>query len=201
MDLSRGPIRPRPPVRRSRGSFVRARLFATLLAVLVLPFAIFNFRVADQVRREIDGRDRAKSQAVAGLAAEAVDAHFDGLLIYVEGFATRPSLRAALERKDGTEVRALLRELVEKNRNLGRAFITDPEGLERYDWPPDESVIGKSFAFRDWYKGVRAAKSAYVSEIYERAAAPKCDVVALAVPLQGGNDLAGYLSRSTRSIP
>jgi len=182
MGPSRGPqssptSRPAVPwFLRSRG-----RLLVTLLAVLVIPFAILNFAVVKRVRGAIAERERAKNQAVAGLAADAVGAHFEGLVVYVEGFAARPALRAALEAQSVAEVQDLLRELVQKSRNLKRAFIADAEGYERYDWPNDAAVIGQRFAHRDWYKGVVAAKTTYVSEIYERAAAPKCDVLSLAL--------------------
>lgn len=194
MDSTRGPqptAIPRPAVPwflRSRG-----RLLVTLLAVLVVPFTIFNFAVVKRVRGAIAERERAKNQAVAGLAADAVGAHFEGLVVYIEGFAARPAFRTALELENSADVQDLLREFVEKSRNLGRAFVSDPQGYERYDWPNDPTVIGQSFAHRDWYKGVVAANTTYVSEIYVRAAAPKCEVVSLAVPIRGTKGLLGYL--------
>jgi signal transduction histidine kinase len=91
-------------------------------------------------------------------------------------------------------VRSHLRDLVQGNAHLDRAFVTDPGGVERYDWPADPSVIGKSFAFRDWYHGVTREGRSYVSEVYLRAAAPRRDVVAIAVPVRGtGGRPLGYL--------
>src|SRR6185503_10152571 len=56
------------------------------------------------------------------------------------------------------------------------------------------SVIGTSFAFRDWYRGVSTLGQTYVSEVYLRAAAPKIDIVSVTTPIFGpdGKTL-GYL--------
>ncbi len=172
----------------------RVRIFVTLVAVLAIPFGIFNFEVAARARKTILDRQFAMNSAVAKLGADAVDAHFEGLLTYVEGFATRPALADAIAGAQADDVHELLQELVQKNPSLNRAFVSDPAGIERYDWPPDENVIGVDFSHRDWYRGVTERKEAYVSEIYERAAAPKCDVVALAVPIRGSaGEVRGYL--------
>jgi signal transduction histidine kinase len=172
----------------------RARIFVTLLAVLAIPFGIFNFDVAARARRTVLDRQFAMNSAVARLGADAVDAHFEGLLTYVEGFARRSELAEAVAGAREQDIRDLLRELVQRNPSLNRAFVSDPAGVERYDWPPDDSVIGMDFSHRDWYRGVREKQEAYVSEIYERAAAPKCDVVALAVPIgRAPDEVRGYL--------
>ena len=200
MDPSRGPTAPLHSVRAHPDPQVpwflrsRVRLFVTLLVVLAIPFGIFNYEVATRARKTVLDRQFAMNSAVARLGAESVIAHFEGLLTYVRSFATRPALEEAVARTQMEETRTLLRELVEKNPSLNRAFVTDPAGVERCDWPVDERVIGMSFAYRDWFRGVTETKQAYVSEIYERAAEPKCDVVALAVPIRGSKeDVLGYL--------
>lgn len=200
MDPSRGPTAPLHPDRAHPDPQVpwflrsRVRLFVTLLAVLAIPFGIFNYEVASRAKKTVLDRQFAMNSAVARLGAESVDAHFEGLLTYVKEFATRAVLEDAVAAGRTDEIRGLLREFVEKNRSLNRAFVTDPAGVERCDWPVDERVIGMSFAYRDWYRGVTEKKDAYVSEIYERAAEPRCDVVALAVPIRGSSEqILGYL--------
>ncbi len=173
----------------------RARLFATLLVVLALPFAVFSADVALNARKSLEEQASRQNTAAARLGAEAVEAHFEGLSRYMEAYARSPDLAAAIEAQDAQAVRAHLKDLIQGNRrNLDRVFIADPNGVERYDWPVDPTVIGKSFAFRDWYKGVSRGRDTYVSEVYLRAATPKRYVVAIAVPIVGSGDaILGYL--------
>jgi signal transduction histidine kinase len=172
----------------------RTRLFATVLLVVGLPFAAFSVDVALNARRVLESQAAEQNTAAARLGAQAVDALFEGLVRYVESYTRRPELASALQADDEDGVRSHLRDLVQGNSHLDRAFITDPGGVEKYDWPADPSVIGKSFAFRDWYHGVTREGRAYVSEVYLRAAAPRRDVVAIAVPVRGsGGRTMGYL--------
>ncbi len=92
-------------------------------------------------------------------------------------------------------MRAMLQEIVTTSHALNRAFVTDAAGTELFDWPPDPNVIGRNFAFRDWYRGVTKSEKTYVSEVYRRAALPPQLVVAIAtrVPAVGGDGTQAYL--------
>jgi len=91
-------------------------------------------------------------------------------------------------------MRARLQELVKTNGHFDRAFLASGAGIEVCDWPPDPTVLGKSFAFRDWYRGVSSLQATYVSEVYLRAGAPRLDVVSVTTPVRAPDgDTAGYL--------
>jgi hypothetical protein len=66
---------------------------------------------------------------------------------------------------------------------LTRAFIADAQGVERYDYPHDPTVIGKDFSFRDWFQGAAATRATYVSAVYNRAALGQPLVVSIATPI------------------
>src|SRR5258708_37144337 len=46
------------------------------------------------------------------------------------------------------------------------------------------SGMGRSFAERDWYKGVSKEWKTYVSDVYQRAAAPPANIFAVAAPIR-----------------
>ncbi|MCB9532558.1 MAG: sensor histidine kinase [Myxococcales bacterium] len=171
----------------------RRRLALVLLVALALPVGTFTAAV------EIQAHDTLEAQAVdangnsARLAAEVVDALFEGFQRFVESQAAREALHGALQAGDADAVRELLHAFVETNPAFDRVFVTSPEGVELYDWPHDPQVIGKSFADRDWYRGVSSRGATYVSEVYRRAAAPRWDIIAVTTPIVGDDGLLGYL--------
>ncbi len=54
----------------------------------------------------------------------------------------------------------------------------------RVIYPPHPSVVGRNFAFRDWYKGVSRLHQPYISEVYRSAVPPEDLVVAVSVPIE-----------------
>ncbi len=159
-------------------------LCLALVAGIAVPFGAFASAALISARDALESQAKRENLVAARLGAEAVEARLEGLARYVESFAGRGELAQAVGRGSDGAVRAQLRALVEGSPDVGRAFLTDPAGILRYDWPPDPAVLGQSFAFRDWFAGVTASGGTYVSEIYERAATPKELVIAVGAPLR-----------------
>jgi signal transduction histidine kinase len=167
---------------------------ATLVLIVGVPFAAFSLYVIGSARAALRNQAIESNSVAADLGADFATAHFDGLLRYLESYARRPSLRAAIERKDAATVRTHLEEIVRNSKSIDRAFLTDVDGVELYDWPPDPRVIGLSFAYRDWYKTVAKEQRSIVSEIYVRQAEPISQVVAIATPVVGSDGAQlGYM--------
>ena len=73
-------------------------------------------------------------------------------------------------------------------------FLSDADGNVKSVSPAAPEVLGKNFAYRDWYKGAISTGKPYVSEVYKRANGPKINVVAMATPIMGDNQkIAGIL--------
>lgn len=67
---------------------------------------------------------------------------------------------------------------------IERIFIANPKGILVADAPSLPDVVGKDFSFRDWYKGVSRDWRPYVSNIYQRTAEPRYNVIAVTVPIK-----------------
>jgi len=172
----------------------RWRLSLALLVALAVPMAVLTTAVVVNARQTLETQAFQQNTVAARLGAQAVESHFEGLARYIESAARRREVRDALIADDLAAMRAELRVLVESNEHFDRAFLATPEGIECGDWPADPSVIGKSFAFRDWYIGVSRAQDTYASEAYLRAGAPRVDVVAVSTPVRAEDGrTAGYL--------
>jgi signal transduction histidine kinase len=66
-------------------------------------------------------------------------------------------------------------------------FLADPAGTLIVDIPELPGVRGKNFAYRDWYRGMIRNWLPYVSNVYQRAAEPRYNVIAISVPIKADN--------------
>ncbi|MDO8600752.1 MAG: cache domain-containing protein [bacterium] len=86
-----------------------------------------------------------------------------------------------------------------KEEFVGQVFLVDSSGIFVASDPPAPEVMGKNFAFRDWYKGVMGTQYAYLSEVYKRAPEPQYNVVTMAMPIIGENQrVAGIVGFQMR---
>ncbi|MGE5220075.1 MAG: response regulator, partial [Chloroflexota bacterium] len=70
---------------------------------------------------------------------------------------------------------------------IDRSFVADLNGVLMADSPALPDVRGQSFATRDWYQGVRRGWRPYISDVYQRNAVPRFNVIAAAVPVKAEN--------------
>ncbi|HET9253106.1 MAG TPA: ATP-binding protein [Candidatus Eisenbacteria bacterium] len=175
---------------RSR-SLARYLLFALAPAVPLVGLVHLIVRSTVRSAEESAGR---RAVAVAKLGSTAVDEYFRGLTSYVEAYSRNPALATAAASRDEGKAREILRSLLEGNGRVDRTFVTDSSGILWTDYPYEQPVIGKSFAHRDWFRGVSSRESTYVSTAYNRAAGKQERSIAVATPIRlPGGGTGGYL--------
>ncbi|MEI8344613.1 MAG: ATP-binding protein [Candidatus Omnitrophota bacterium] len=174
------------------------RFFIIFVLTLVVPMVVFISLLLFQMQASFKKQAVEKNREAVALSAQVIHEHFLGITQYSQLFVRRQLMLSAIENKGATVVRRHLEEFITQNSNVERVFIVDPDGVELYDYPHDPKVIGKSFAFRDWYKGVAQSQKTYISEVYKRAAAPEYYVIAVATPIRTPEGvLLGYLVTQT----
>ena len=174
-----------------RRSIIRFAILFVSIAVPLLALVYFPVRAALRGARESAAR---QSVAQVSLAATGIDEYLRGIAGYLEAYSRNPALRTAVEHHDEDLARAVLSEAHRSHPRVDRVFLTDPAGIEWSDYPHDPKVIGKSFAHRDWYRGVALTESTYVSSVYRRAAGRQEKTVAIATPVGAdGRPVEGYL--------
>jgi signal transduction histidine kinase/DNA-binding response OmpR family regulator len=162
-----------------------AMLFVVAAAAPLTLLAYFSLTLAgDAVRREVERRMTSS----AALSAEVVRGEMTGLRELVESYAKRPSLIDALDdpvrtATDAQYIDLHLRELRGAREGIYTTFVAAPNGRLVDIVPATPSIVGKNFAFRDWYKGVTGTGRPYISEAYRTQAAGKPIVVAAAAPV------------------
>ncbi len=154
---------------RAAWSSLRTVVLLTLAGLLpVALLAASSILVAShQVTSEVNKR----IQATAAVSAVYVGEQLSGLSALVHSYATRPLLVASLSAgaAGDADVAGHLRSLSTTGRGVSGAFITDLRGTLTHVQPPAPQVVGRNFAFRNWYKGLRATGRPYVSTAYQTA--------------------------------
>ncbi|MGE5175395.1 MAG: cache domain-containing protein [Hyphomicrobiales bacterium] len=160
-----------------------ATRFFLFLAIVTGTLVGAAYWVGGAIERHADavaGRDCAIH---ARLAASVVDEHIRGVGLGLDAAADNPRLAAACRVRDIETARAYLRRLVSLSGRFDRVFLADTAGVEWCDYPEDARVLGRSFAYRQWFRWVHATNARYVSPRYARAAGKREASLAIAVPV------------------
>jgi signal transduction histidine kinase/CheY-like chemotaxis protein len=153
-------------------------LVATLLLAMLGGLILFFVKAA-----EVEGREYlAQNDAIARSVAAAIESHEQGYLRVLRSYAGRFRFRESIKRRDGTEASVHLRQLRATFPELDRVFLADSAGVVWVTEPERPEIYGRSYAFRDWYRGVSASWQPYMSEVY-RTDIGGALAVALAAPI------------------
>jgi len=185
------------PARRDRTTLL-AVAGGLVAVVLLVVLAVVVFQRADSALRD-QARRRVKEDTT--LAARLVGEQtlrFSELVLEHAGalstLAGGPleSLTPAQARVATSELRALDMG----TRGLRAAALVSPTGRLLVAYPPNPAFYGRSFAFRDWFRGVTKLRSPYVSRVFRSAAAghPKTVTVAALVRSATGHRVVGILT-------
>jgi len=151
---------------------------AILLLVVFVGVSLFFVRATDVEEREY----LAQNDAIARSVAASIEAREQGYLNVLRSYAGRFRFRESVKRLDAKEAVVHLRQLHQTFPELDRVFLADPAGIVWVTEPETPEIYGRSYAFRDWYRGVSASWQPYMSEIYQTDIG-HASAVALAVPI------------------
>ena len=114
-----------------------------------------------EVTRQVDDR----VWATAATSAVVVGQQTADLATLVQSYADGPSLSRELAAgsADGAQITSMLSRLTAAAGVGSSTFISDLAGTTLFRNPPAPGVVGHNFAYRDWYKGLRATGRSYVS--------------------------------------
>jgi len=151
---------------------------AALLLIAFTGVGLFFIRATAVEEREY----LAQNDAIARSVAASIEARQQGYLNVLRSYAARFRFRESVKRLDPKEALIHLRQLHQSFPELDRVFLADPAGNVWATEPETPEIHGRSYAFRDWYRGVSASWQPYMSEIYQTDLG-HTSAVALAVPI------------------
>jgi signal transduction histidine kinase len=174
-------------------------IFAGLLPIGLL--SLYALRLTTHSVRDLV---QANNLSAATMTAELVSRDLEHSINLAQAFAALPGMVEAVELRQHDaaraeeEVRARLQTVVQSYPRIDRVFVTDPYGVLWSDYPRAPESLGQNFSARDWYRGLSQAWAPYVSEVYQRHAAPRPLVVAIAVPIRDEQQVLGALVHQYR---
>jgi C4-dicarboxylate-specific signal transduction histidine kinase len=183
---------------------VAAGTFAVVLLV-ALAFLLYS-RAQNSLEERAELQVRDATTLAAQLVdeqtlrfSELVDAHGSHL-----GTLADQPIRT-LTRAQRRLVTDELRNLRDRTRGLRSAALTSMDGRLVLAEPPLPDLVGRSFAYRDWFKGVIEERSPYVSRVFRSVAEgrPKTVTVAALVRSRAGRPIAvltASLERRTQEL-
>jgi signal transduction histidine kinase len=126
----------------------------------------------------------SERRMIASLAATTLHEKFERLTAIGISLATQVQFRRLIQVGQWDEAVDILRSVPEDFPFIERVFLADLHGTLMADTPALPDVRGVNFAYRDWYQGVLRTGIPYVSDAYQRAAAPQYHVIAAALPIK-----------------
>jgi PAS domain S-box-containing protein len=167
---------------RSRLRYGPSWAIGAVLAGLLVILAVTGYFFFQSIRYEQVG-SLADSEAIARSVAAFVQAKENDYLSNLQAYAGRFRFREAVQRRDRAEALVHLRQLQEFFPEMDAVFLVDPDGALWARFPEAPELYGKSFADRDWYRGVSRAWHPHVSDVLVSAATREPTIV-LAVPVR-----------------
>ena len=166
-----------------RTTAVAAIIVAALAAVAVLSAITIQSSYESNLATE-----RSRLLATARVTAELMSQQVSGIESLEQATLVSADFTDALNPTapggfDVAQMQPVLDQLTLLRSDIQFAAVADAKGTTRVIAPTDPTVIGKNFAFRDWYQGVMRTNLVYVSTAYVSAIAGHPLVVAVAAPI------------------
>ncbi|MEO6203826.1 MAG: response regulator [Mycobacteriales bacterium] len=159
------------------------RLTIVFTVLALLPVVLLTTASLVLSSRAVSAEVALRVRATADVSAVFVDQQTASLAGVVASYADRPLLVDALDRAgepDHAAALVHLRGLATSAPGITGAFLAGVQGTVTDVYPASPDVIGRNFAFRDWFRGVATTGGPYVSEAYQTALAGHPLVVAVA---------------------
>ena len=162
--------------------------YAVVAALLLIVFAVAALFFARVIRVE-ERESLAQNEAIARSVAASIEARERGYLDVLRAYAGRFRFRQSIKERDRKEALLHLRQLRQGFPELDRVLLADPDGIVWATEPEVPEAYGRSYAFRDWYRGVSQSWQPYMSEVFQTDVT-HTPAVALAMPIR---DLEGQV--------
>lgn len=170
--------------------------------LLIVPIGILGVMSYAKIKQELTNVVMARRGTVAHLAATMIEERFDRITDIGKSLAERQRVRQAVEQGKWDEAMTYVEGAAELP-FIDLVYLADTTGTV-YELMPRPAnfadIIGKNYAYRDWYQGVSVKWESYVSEVYKRASVPKYNVISVSIPIMSeSNAPIGILGFTVRA--
>ncbi|MHB1710912.1 MAG: cache domain-containing protein, partial [Acidimicrobiales bacterium] len=181
--------------RRARGPSMRKMALLAVAAVVAVTALGASSVVLSTHQVSIQTDKRV--QVAAAVSSVAIGRQTSSLVSLVQNYAERTTLVSDLAAGTSGSARldSQLTGLVATGSGISTAFVAGLSGTVTNVQPPSPGVVGRNFAFRNWYKGLVSTGGPYVSTAYRTALAGHPLVITVADYIRGlGGSPVGILA-------
>jgi|GEM_PF-1267057 len=140
-----------------------------------------------QTRESLTEMALERRQSLAHLSALTLKSKLDNLTDVGTSLASRVQFRGLIAQGNWDGAIKILERVPTDLPYIERFFLADATGTLKSDIPPLPNMGGENFAHRDWFQGVSREWKPYISGTYKRAAEPRHNVIAAAIPIKGND--------------
>ena len=159
--------RPRSASERARWSDHLVAPLALLVALALLGLAGLTVQSHRRTNASLIAAGQDKLDAVSALAASAVGSELSGLDDLVTAHSRREAAMQAINATAPDIQASTLEALRTASTSIFSASLYDARGRLLALQPAAPGLVGRSFAFRDWYRGASVSRHAYLSEPFQ----------------------------------
>lgn len=153
---------------------------ASVVLPLVLGGAFLSFREFDHgTKMALERRG-----ALADLSALLLHEKFNGTIDVGKSLASRARVYQNIENGDWNGAIENLEGILRVFPYIEAVTLFDKSGIVKETAPTRPEIIGKDYAYRDYFQGVSKEWQPYVSEVFKRSVDPKDSLVAVAIPIR-----------------
>ncbi len=175
-----------------------APLYRVLFVLLfVFPGLLLVFFSYTRFYSESTASILAEKRLLALLASNIVHDRLNAIVDLGVSFATRPRVMEEIEKGNWAGAMQVLDSVPQTFPFIDRIVLYDPDAIIKADIPSDPEVMGQSRADKGWYAGIRKNWQPYVSEMYQRGAKPRQNVIAAVFPIKKARAAAAPLASAS----
>jgi PAS domain S-box-containing protein len=136
-------------------------LTVVALAAIILLAAVSIVVASNQVTGVVDKQVRT----TAAVSSVVIGRQTADVLALVRSYANRPSLADGMEAgaRGNAAVALDLAGLAKALPGISATFVTDLHATSLSSYPPEPTIYGTNFAYRDWFKGLVASGHPFVA--------------------------------------
>lgn len=167
--------------------YTRIFIYLVIYLITILPVAAMGTLGYKDASYFLTKLALSKRDSLIKLSTIIITERLDHLVDVGRSLATRVRFRQLISEGNWNEAIKIVQSVPNDFPYVERLFLADPNGTQTAAYPLLSETIGKSFAFREWYRGVSKNWEPYVSGVYVRTAAPQIKVIAIAIPIKDDN--------------
>lgn len=158
--------------------------FFVILSLIILPLILGAVYLVVHEYNHQTTVALERRESVANLAALLIHEKFDGVIDVGLTLASHVGFYQYIEKGNWGDAIKQIEGVLQMDPILDNVILLDKDGILKATMTPAPEMLGKSFAYRDYYQGVSKEWKPYVSAAFKRAVEPKYNVVAVAIPIK-----------------